>query len=603
MSTGMGRSLRLLVPLWHHLNPHRRRQYVLLLVLMVVTSIAEMAGVGSVFPFLAVLTSPAHVFHYPAIQPMIHALGISRASELILPMTVTFAIAVLAAGIMRLLMLWASTRLSFATGADLSVEIYRRTLYQPYAVHVARNSSEIINGISGKVGQVIQLAIMPVLTLISSSMMFVAILGVLLSVHPSIALATLAGFGSIYAIVIRLTHKRLSVNSERIARESTQVIKALQEGLGGIRDVLINGAQPVYCQTYRAADLPLRHAQGGNIFIGSSPRYAMESLGMVLIAALAYGLSQQADGVAKAIPMLGFMALAAQRLLPVLQQAYAAWSSIHGGAASLQDALALLEQPLPAYAGQPPAEPIAFDESIVLRRLDFSYGPGLPPVLEDLSLTIRKGSRVGFIGKTGSGKSTLLDIVMGLLQPAAGVLEIDGVAISEKNVRGWQAHIAHVPQSIFLTDGSIEANIAFGVPEEEIDVERVRRVARQAEIADVIEGLPDRYRTIVGERGIRLSGGQRQRIGIARALYRKADVIVFDEATSALDGETEQAVMQAIEGLGEDLTILIIAHRLSTLKNCAQIVELGDRGIRRVGSYREMVNVDSVAEQKGDVNA
>jgi ATP-binding cassette subfamily B protein len=209
--------------------------------------------------------------------------------------------------------------------------------------------------------------------------------------------------------------------------------------------------------------------------------------------------------------------------------------------------------------------------------------------LNNLDLTISKGSRVGFIGVTGGGKSTLLDIIMGLLQPTNGAIEIDERPIKQEDQRAWQSHIAHVPQTIFLADSSIQENIAFGVPLNQIDVERVRHAARQAQIADIIETWPNQYHTFVGERGIRLSGGQRQRIGIARALYKQADVIIFDEATSALDNKTEQAVMQAIEGLSKDLTLLIIAHRLTTLKNCTQIVELGNGGIKRAGSYQDMV--------------
>ncbi|PJC02866.1 MAG: ABC transporter ATP-binding protein, partial [Gallionellales bacterium CG_4_9_14_0_8_um_filter_59_50] len=398
--------------------------------------------------------------------------------------------------------------------------------------------------------------------------------------------------------IIRLTRKKLLTDSQCMARESVQVIKSLQEGLGGIRDVLIDGSQATYCQVYRNADLRLRRAQGNSAFISASPRYGMEALGMLLIAALAYSLAQQADGIAKAIPILGALALGAQRLLPVLQQAYGSWAGIQSGQAALQDTLNLLDQPLPSYADQPAAEPLSFKHTISLKQLAFRYSPQTPYVLEQINLTIAKGSRVGFIGTTGSGKSTLLDIVMGLLQPTDGTLEIDGQAVTTSNNRAWQAHIAHVPQAIFLADSAIEENIAFGVPPNQIDHERVRQAAQQAQIADIIETWPKQYQTFVGERGIRLSGGQRQRIGIARALYKQADVIIFDEATSALDNETEQAVMQAIEGLNEDLTILIIAHRLTTLKNCTQIVELSECGIKRTGSYQDIVNQSTVALQK-----
>lgn len=580
---------RLLTRLWQHISPRRRGQFGLLLVLMILASFAEIFSIGAVLPFLGVLTAPTRVFEAPAAQPFIQAMAIVSPDQLLLPLTVIFGVATVVAGALRLLLLWASTRLSFATGADLSLSIYRRTLYQPYAVHAARNSSEVISGISGKADGVIYLIINPILNLISSSFMLSAILLVLLSVNPVIALSAFGGFGLIYGLIIKLTRNRLLIDSRCVAHESTQVIKYLQEGLGGIRDVLIDGSQAAYCQIYRNADQPLRRAQGNHLFIIQSPRFGMEALGMLLIAALAYTLSQQSTGVAMAIPTLGALALGAQRLLPVLQQAYISWSNIRSGQASLEDTLDLLDQPLPDYVDSPAAQPIPFNRHISLKRLSFSYGVHTPRVFNNVNLTIAKGARVGFIGSTGSGKSTLLDIVMGLLLPTEGVMEIDGQPITTSNLRSWQAHIAHVPQAIFLADSSIEENIAFGVPKENIDVERVKRSARHAQINDVIEAWPDQYRTNIGERGIRLSGGQRQRISIARALYKQADVIIFDEATSALDNDTEKAVMNTIDGLSEHITILIIAHRLSTLANCEKIVELGNGGVIRAGNYLDIV--------------
>ena len=612
---------------------------------MVAASFAEILSIGAVLPFLAVLTAPEKIINHPTTQSLIHTFGyttlnsslptanfplptvpplhsalstqhsvlsestqhsalsplgpqhsalsthnILTPQDFLLIVTIAFGLAAMISGAMRLLLLWASTRLSFATGADLSINIYRRTLYQPYAVHVARNSSEVISGISNKANGVIYSTIVPLLTLISSSIMLIAILVALLSVDPIIALSAFGGFGLIYVFIIRLTQKQQLTNSTCIAKESTQVIKSLQEGLGGIRDVLIDGSQAAYCHIYRNADQPLRRAQGSSAFIGVSPRYAIEALGMVLIAALAFSLANQPDGIAKAIPVLGALALGAQRLLPVLQQAYGSWSQIQGGQASLQDTLNLLDQPLPDYVDQPPVNPIPFNQKIDIKNLSFRYSPQTPLVLNNLNLSIKKGSSIGFIGITGSGKSTLLDIIMGLLSPTEGTLEIDAEPITANNNRAWQAHIAHVPQAIFLADSTIEENIAFGLPKSKINHELVKQAAEQAQIADIIETWPKKYQTFVGERGIRLSGGQRQRIGIARALYKQADVIIFDEATSALDNETEQAVMQSIEALGQDLTILIIAHRLTTLKNCDQIVELGDVGIKRIGTYAEIVS-------------
>lgn len=572
---------QLISRLWQHIGSRRRGQFWLLLILMILASFAEILSIGAVLPFLGALTAPNRIFQHPAAQSFIQALGLTSADQLLLPLTITFGLAALMAGALRVGLLWTSIRLSFAVGADLSNGIYRRTLYQPYAVHIARNSSEVINGISTKVGEVIFYILMPTLNLISASVMLIAVLIALLTIIPGIALAAFAGFGLVYAFIIRLARNRLKIDSQHIARESTNVIKSLQEGLGGIRDVLIDGSQEVFCTNYRNADQTLRRAQGSNQFISYSPRYGMEAMAMLLIATLAYVLSKQPDGIAMAIPMLAAMALGMQRLLPALQQAYGAWSIIHGAQASLQDALELLDQPLPDHAEKSVTTPLPFQQQIRLHQISFRYGPQTPWVLKNIDLSIVKGSRVGFIGTTGSGKSTLLDIIMGLLQPTEGTIEIDGHPISVANHRSWQAHIAHVPQAIFLADSNIEENIAFGVPRDQIDHERVKHAARQAQIADIIETWPSKYQTNVGERGVQLSGGQRQRIGIARALYKQADVIIFDESTSALDNETEQAVMQAIEALSDDLTVLIIAHRLSTLKNCTQIIEIANGSIQK----------------------
>jgi ATP-binding cassette subfamily B protein len=580
---------QLLRRLWQHTTPRRRMQFGILFALMILAAFAEVISIGAVLPFLGVLTAPERVFSHSIAQPLIQVLKLTEPRQLLLPLTVAFGITVLFSGAMRLGLLWAQTRFSHAIGADFSISIYRRTLYQPYAVHVARNSSEVIAGISNKANTVVYSTLMPALTLLSSSMMLLAILIALVAIEPVVAFSAFAGFGGIYVLVILVTKKRVALDSQRISFEQNQVIKALQEGLGGIRDVLIDGTQATYCNIYRNADLPLRRAQANIQIIGSSPRYGIEALGMVLILALAYSLAGRSEGVSGAIPVLGALALGAQRLLPVLQQAYSSWSSMSGGQVSLSDALELLDQPLPQHADEPLPVPMPFQQSITLNNLAFRYTSQSPWVLEGLNLTIPKGSRIGFMGTTGSGKSTLLDIIMGLLQPTAGSLAIDGVTITPQNYRAWQAHIAHVPQAIFLADTSIAENIAFGVPLDEIDHTRLRQAAQQAQIAKTIESWGMQYDTLVGERGIRLSGGQRQRIGIARALYKQANVIVFDEATSALDNDTERAVMKAIESLGDELTILIVAHRLSTLKNCTQIVELSDGQITRSGSYAEIV--------------
>lgn len=556
---------------------------------MLVSAFAEVVSLGAVLPFIGILTAPDRVFNHPIVADVVQAWGIASADQIVLPITVAFATAALIAGAIRILLLWVITRLAVVSGADLSNEVYRRTLYQPYRVHAARNSSDTISGITSKVDITVFGVLLPLLTLISSSVLLTAVMFALIAIDPVIALVATVGFGASYGLITWLTRHRLERNSRRIAYEQTQVIKALQEGLGGIRDVLLDGTQPVYCDVYRQADHPLRRAHGNNIFISGSPRFAMEALGIVLIAALAYVLSRQVGGVASALPVLGALALGAQRLLPALQQIYSAWANIAGSQASLAGTIELLDQPLPADVLQPASAPLLFQDNIHFNGVYFRYTSDGPWVLDGLNLMIPKGARVGFVGSTGSGKSTTLDLLMGLLIPTEGELLVDGQPIRGNRIRAWQRTIAHVPQSIFLADTTLAENIAFGVPLDAIDMSRVQQAARQAQIADFIESRPDGYHAFVGERGIRLSGGQRQRIGIARALYKQATVLVFDEATSALDNVTEQSVMDAIEGLNRDLTIMLIAHRLTTVRRCDSIVELEHGRVVAQGTYEQLL--------------
>ena len=578
--------LNLLVRFWHHLSRRRQRHFMLLGLLMLISAFAETLSLGAVLPFLVVLTSPTAVLKHRFIADQARAWGITSPQQLVLPFTLLFVAAVLAAGVIRMLLVWTSTRLAFAGGADISIEVYRRTLYQPYPVHVARNSSEMISGITNKVADSVAV-LLAVLTLGSSMVLIVAVIATLILIDPFVAMVAAVSFGGCYAIITLFSRRRLRVNSQRIAHEQTQVVKAIQEGLGGIRDVLLDGTQPAYCELYRRADAPLRKAQGNNVFIGASPRYAMEALGMVLIAALAYGLSQRAGGVATALPVLGALALGAQRLLPALQQGYGAWATIAGSQAALTTTIALLDQPVRPEPVQP--DPLPFRDGIRFDSVHFRYAADGPWVLDGLTLAIPKGARVGLVGSTGSGKSTTLDLLMGLLSASQGEVMVDGQPLRGDRVRAWQRTIAHVPQSIYLADTSIAENIAFGVPRDAIDMERVRLVARQAHIADFIESEPAAYAVVVGERGIRLSGGQRQRIGIARALYKQASVLVFDEATSALDNATEQSVMETIEGLSHDLTILLVAHRLTTVQRCDIVVELEHGRVVAEGTYSHLL--------------
>lgn len=573
--------------LWQHISLRRRYQFILMIGLTLVSSVAEIVSLGAVVPFIGILTEPEGIFNHRLIHPLALSLGIHSASELVLPLIIGFAVAAIVAGVVRLLLLWVSIRLVKATTADISLSVYSRTLYQPYYVHVSRSSSEVISSISIKVGDATVL-LSSLVSAITSTALFGAILATLIAIDPMVAIIAMIAFGSSYAFIAWRTRRLLFKNSCGIANEQTQVIKSLQEGLGAIRDVLLDGTQKIYCNIYSKSIRNLQRAQSEVSYISQSPRYVMEALGMVLISLFVLVLSKRPGGVATALPVLAALALGAQRLLPLLQQLYGSWTAVIGSQASLIDVLKLLEQPLPEEAHCLPPEPLVFHSAIQFDHLSFSYNEA-SPVLDDINLVIPKGSRIGFVGTTGSGKSTTLDLLMGLLNPTNGNVLVDGSPIRGKLVRAWQRTIAHVPQNIYLGDVTIAENIAFGTPLESIDMEQVRKAAKQAQIADFIESRPEGYQAMVGERGVRLSGGQRQRIGIARALYKEASVFVFDEATSALDNETEKEVINAIKNLDKNLTIFIVAHRLTTLQHCNTVVRLEKGKIVEQGPYEQFI--------------
>jgi ATP-binding cassette, subfamily B, bacterial PglK len=561
--------------IWLHIGKKKRLKFMLLIVLAVLSSFAEILSIGAVFPFLKALMEPKLVLETPLIQPLLKFFEIDSQSQIVFVITIFFCLALLLALIMKVFLTWASVRLSFGLGTEISDDIYRRTLYQPYKIHVSRNSSDIINAIWVKVSEVIFYILMPLLNIVSSSILTFTIVIALLIVTPNVALVAIGGLIIVYVIIIKLSKGELKKNSIKIARESNNIVKHIQEGLSGIRDVLIDGSQETFSSTYKKTNFILRRAQGNNQIIGSVPNFMLLSLGMILIAILSYTLTLS-NGFTEAMPSIAALALGLLKLLPNTQVLFSSWSNISGAQASLKDVIQLLEQPYPENINQKNT-PIPFKKEITLNNISFRYTKDSPWILNNFNLKILKGSRIGFVGTTGCGKSTLLDIVMGLLSPSVGNIKVDGQIISTSNSSSWQTNISHVPQSVFLADNTIESNIAFGVPKELIDKVKVKDAAQKAQLSEIIDSFPLKYETRVGERGVQLSGGQCQRIGIARALYKEADVIILDEATSALDSNTEKEVIASIEALSKDITILVIAHRLNTLKFCSQVIEL-DQG-------------------------
>jgi ABC-type multidrug transport system fused ATPase/permease subunit len=556
----------------------RRYQFLILLTLMILTSMFEVISIGAVIPFLGVLIEPSNIFELPAAQPFIQFLGVDQPTQIILPISALFAIAVVLSGAMRLLLLWASVRFGFTLGVDFSVGIFTRVINQPYIAHSKQNSSDIISAISIKIEQVINGVVLSVLHMIGSFIIFIAIITILLVINPGASLTAILFFSSLYLVFYLYVKQKLKVNSLNISRESNSLIKISQETLGGIRDIIIDGNQELHRNIFKRAETIFRKSLGSNLFISSSPRYFMETLGILLIILLAYMLSTQGEkSFADGIPVLGALALGAQRLLPVMQIFYNSWGNIKGTHFVLEEVLVFLNLN-DSKTMNVVANDCSFEKNIRLEDVSFGYHENSLPAINKINIDIKKGDCIGIIGKTGSGKSTLIDIMMGLLDPTHGTLRVDENVITSSNRRAWQARIAHVPQNIYLSDSTLEENIAFGIPAEEIDSSLVRRAAISANIDSAVNEWPLKYKTILGERGVRLSGGQRQRIGIARALYKQADVLFLDEATSSVDTTTESSIMKAIENLDNDVTLIIIAHRITTLKNCSRIIELTNEG-------------------------
>lgn len=558
--------------IWKHLQRRRKFQFVCILFFMVFSSVSELISLGSVIPFLTVLINPDVFFNNSYAQIIINIFGVNNANELTLLLSVFFISIVVLNTLFRLALLWMNTKFSFAIGADFGVNIYKKTLHQPFKNHLETNTAGLVNGIINKANAVVYNTVSPILNILSTTFIFVLFVSSLIFLNSKIALFLIAGFAIFYLLIIFFTKKVLLLDSERIATESTSLIKIINEGFGGIRDIIIDRSQNIFINLFRTSDITLKKAQARNAFINSSPRYIVEAVGIIIIVIIAINLSKNENGILNAIPFLGAIIMGAQRILPLIQQAFSSWALLQGGKYTLIDVLDLLDKPEPKSLSF--NKNLLFTKHIQFNNIYFSYSKDLNPVLSGFNLEIKKGSRVGLIGKTGSGKSTFIDVLMGLLAPTKGGIIIDSTKITNKNLHLWQEMIAHVPQDIYLSDKTIVENVAFGVSPNKINLSKVKDALTKAELIESINKMPNKLDTIVGERGVRLSGGQKQRIGIARALYKDASLIIFDEATSSLDSVTEKDIMRTIASLSKDITLIIIAHRFSTLKSCSHIYKL-----------------------------
>ncbi|HEU0097996.1 MAG TPA: ABC transporter ATP-binding protein [Allosphingosinicella sp.] len=548
------------------LSPARRRQFALTLGLMLLGAAAEMVTIGAALPFLALVADPHGALIPPRLLGFLHAAGGSP----VVGAALLLIAAALGSAVVRLGLTWGSQRFVMATGHDMAAAVFGRMLRQPYAEQVRRNSSQTLAAVEKVQGVVFGL-LQPAMQGLIGAFIALCVFALLLRIDARAAGLAAFAVGLVYVGVSLLVRPRLRRNSQALASTLVERTRTVQEGLGGIRDIILDRSEPLFEAKFRELDSRYRRSQAATQFVAGFPRYIVEAAGLIAIALVTLAMSLEPGGVVKAIPVLGALALGAQRLLPLLQQAYYGWSLASGNIHAFRDVIEMMEAPIPEP--QPEAPPLPFERELAFRGVGFHF-PEARFGLEDVSFRVRPGEHVGIAGPTGGGKSTLLDLLMGLLEPDEGAILVDGRPLDAATRPAWQAGLAHVPQTIYLADDTIAANIAFPRRPEGMDPGLLATAVRAAQLERFVAGLPDGLDTYVGERGVRLSGGQRQRIGLARALYRSPRLLILDEATSALDEATERAVLQALHELRGDMTLVTVAHRATTLAACDRLIRV-----------------------------
>lgn len=574
------RTIFLLKRLWTFLSERKKRHFLGLLILMLLSGCAEIISFTSVVPFLTVLTDPQTLFSNKNLYFIFQTLNIQQPNQLITPISLFFIfISVIAASI-KLSTIWISGRFAASLGSEISSSSFTKTLMQPYSVHIEKNSSSVISTNTAHVTSTV-LVLHQTLWFISNLIISILILFGLFLVDFWVAFTLLLIFGASYTILVLKVKLRLMRNSRFISDANQKQIKIIQESLGSIRDIILDKTYFTFISIHKNIDLKMRLKNADSIFLSIYPRNILEVVGIIFLVSIALIINiRGGNSINQSLPLLGAFALGAQRLLPAMQQSYNAWATINAYSSELFKVIESLEQKVNSKLFGNKLENFNNENhflknKIIFKDVCFKYKNELPMVIKNISFEIRKGENIGIIGSTGCGKSTLIDLIMGLLVPSNGQILVDSKNIhSNSYLSHWQNKITHVPQDIYLTDNSFAENIAFGIPFEEINLKKVKEAAEMAMISDFIESSKQGYKTYVGEAGITISGGQKQRIGIARALYKKSELIIFDEATSALDQKTEKSVMRAINNLNKEITTIFIAHRLSTLNACDKIIEI-----------------------------
>jgi ATP-binding cassette, subfamily B, bacterial PglK len=573
------------------LTPRERWQGMLVLGMNLMRALVDLMGVASVMPFLAVMGNPAMVDTNPVLRRLYEAGGFESVDTFLFALGVGATLLVLASALVRVGSTYVTARWIANRNYTLSTRLLQGYLRQPYEFFLNQNSATLSKSVLSEVKEVVTRVLKPGMEMLASLMVAVLLTGLLIAVDPVLALLiTLlvgGGYGALY-LGIRRPLRRIGEESVKANRERFTMAS---EAFGGIKDLKVLGREAAYLDRFRA---PARRYARYDYIKGTLarvPRYVVEAIAFGGILAMALVLMATRGNLGEVLPILGVYAFGGLKLLPAVQAIYAGVTSLRFGWPALESVHQDLANETARDGALTSEMPDRFQprEGIRFREVRFRYPKADDFALEELDLTIPMGTSVGFVGQTGAGKTTAIDLLLGLLRPTEGTILLDGVPMEAVGVRSWQRSVGYVPQTIFLADASVSANIAFGVPPDEIDHEAVERAARTAAIHDfVMRELPRGYETEVGERGVRLSGGQRQRIGIARALYHDPAILVLDEATSALDTGTEQSIMEAVARFAGTKTLIIIAHRLSTVERCDQIVVLEGGSVAGIGSMQDL---------------
>jgi len=597
--------LNKLYELYQLLAPNQKRKLLQLQALVVLMALSEIASVVSIGPFMALVSNPDSLFEDGIAASLYEFSGLSDPEYFLFWTGVGMLLILSLSTVVSLFSIWRLSMYGAQVGAEIAVRLYNYYLHQSWLFHAAGSSSQLTNKIAQEAARLTDGVINPFMQLNSRAFLVALMSLALIIYNPLVALVGVSVFGGAYYFIFKFVRARI-VRNGRIVTASQKIrFKMMGEGFGGVKDVILLGRQDIFCQKFDAASDEMAKARGKNRVIGQSPRYIMELVAFsVIIFLVLYLLASSQGGLDTVIPALSVYALAGVKLLPAFQQVYASVSQIRGSLAAFEEIKPDLEASLSDVISGGGGYPVTVEErersflhvnnSIAFCNVSFTYPGSCYPVLNDLNIEVKANSVIGFVGASGSGKSTIIDLLLGLIEPDNGEIVIDGSPVTESNKRSWQNSVGFVPQSIFLSDSSITENIAFGIAKPQIDLEKVNRAANMAHLSDMIAELPQGMQTTVGERGVQLSGGQKQRIGIARALYNDPDVLVLDEATSALDGITEKLIMDAIHDFSGKKTIIMIAHRLATVKKCDVIFLLDQGKIIDSGTYDELESRNDV---------